>query len=312
MGNYILAIETSCDDTSIAVLEDNKVLSCVTRDSTKSLNEFGGIVPEIASRKHEEFIIDVFNDAIKQAKIRKEDINYICYTNEPGLPGSLHVGKTFALSLSYFLNIKAYPINHIDGHVLSPFINSEAKYPFISLIASGKTTSIFVAESANKIYEVIKTDDDALGETFDKIGKALGYPYPQGPWIDKNFVLEKAAINFPHPQINKNFSFSGIKNRVISLINNKKNKGEIIDAVEIGSSFQKWAIDILIDKLKFFKEKYNASVVAIGGGVSANSLFKKRIKELFEFSFVPQKEYSCDNAAMIGFAFYEKHIKKSN
>ena len=174
MGNYILAIETSCDDTSIAVLEDNKVLSCVTKDSTKSLNEFGGIVPEIASRKHEEFIIDVFNDAIKLAKIRKEDINYICYTNEPGLPGSLHVGKTFALSLSYFLNIKAYPINHIDGHVLSPFINSEAK-------ASGKTTSIFVAESANKIYEVIKTDDDALGETFDKIGKSLGYPYPQGP-----------------------------------------------------------------------------------------------------------------------------------
>lgn len=312
MNNYILAIETSCDDTSIAILKENKVLSCVTKDPTKSLNEFGGIVPEIASRKHEEFIIDVFNDAIKEAGIKKEDINYICYTNEPGLPGSLHVGKTFALSLAYFLNIKAYPINHIHGHVLSPFINSEVKYPFISLIASGKTTSIYVAKNANDITEVIKTDDDALGETFDKIGKALGYPYPQGPWIDKNFVLEKATIEFPHPQINKNFSFSGIKNRVISLINNKKNKKEYIDKIEIGSSFQKWAIDILMDKLEFFKEKYNTSIVAIGGGVSANSLFKTRIKELFDYSFVPEKEYSCDNAAMIGFAFYEKYLKKSN
>lgn len=306
---YILAIESSCDDTSIAVLDNKKVLSCVTENRNKSLLAYGGIVPEVASRNHADLINQAFEDAIEKAKIKKEEIGYVCYTAEPGLVGSLHVGETFAKSLGFLLDVEVYPINHIHGHIFSPFINDEPKYPFLSLIASGKTTSIFLVNSPIDIKELVRTRDDAVGEAFDKVGKVLGYPYPGGPLIDKNFDIKKATLKFPYPQIDKDFSFSGIKNRIFSMINTAKMKNEEIDPIVIGSSFMKWSIEVLIKKIVFFAKKYSAQYVTIGGGVAANSLFKSEIIKHFPNYKIPQKEFSCDNAAMIGYFFW---LKKFN
>lgn len=303
-NKYILAIETSCDDTSIAILKDNKVLSCVVKNNSKALNEFGGIVPEIVSRFHAENIIEATEDALNESNINIKQISKICYTSEPGLVGSLFVGKIFAETLGLSLNVPVYKINHIHGHILSPFINSEPIFPFLSLIASGKTTSIYLVNSPIDIVELTKTVDDAVGETFDKIGKALGYPYPGGPWIDKNFDINKAVLKFSNQKIENNFSFSGIKNKVITLINNKKQKNENLDIVEIGSSFMKWAIDTLISKLSYYSKKFGCKTICIGGGVASNSYFKSEIKKIFDNSFIPEKKYATDNAAMIGYLCY--------
>lgn len=300
---YILAIESSCDDTSVAVLDNNIVLSCVTENKNNSLLKFGGVVPELASRNHAELITPVFEKAVCEAKITKQEIGYVCYTATPGLVGSLYVGEIFAKSIGFCLGVDVFPINHIYGHIFSPFINSIPKYPFLSLIASGKTTSIFLINSPNNIVELVKTQDDAVGEAFDKIGKILGYPYPGGPQIDKNFDIKKTTLEFPFPQTNKDFSFSGIKNRIFSLINTAKMKNEPIDVITIGSSFMKWSIDVLLKKLTFFANKYSVKSVCIGGGVSSNSLFKSEIQKTFSNYKIPQKEYSCDNAAMIGYYF---------
>ncbi|MDE5767568.1 MAG: tRNA (adenosine(37)-N6)-threonylcarbamoyltransferase complex transferase subunit TsaD [Malacoplasma sp.] len=303
---YILGIETSCDDTSVAVLKDNMVLSCITKNNSSQLNPYGGIVPEIVARFHEENIIPAFDEAIKKANIKISDLNKIAYTSEPGLPGSLFVGEIFAKSLAYSLDIECIPINHIHGHILSPFINSKPVYPFISLIASGKTTSIFLVESANKITEKTKTKDDAIGEMFDKVGKSLGYDYPGGPKIDKFFDINKATISFQFPPVENDFSFSGIKNKFLSLINNEKKKNGFVDTVTVGSSFMKYSIDLIIKKLEFYKKKLNTEHICIGGGVANNSYFKNEIKKIFKNSYVPKSEYSTDNAAMIAFAFFEK------
>lgn len=308
-NKYILAIETSCDDTSLSILKNNYVLSCISICEQKKLNTFGGIVPEIVARYHEKNILKVLNSVLKESKIKIEQINEIAFTNEPGLVGSLFVGEIFAKTLSSLLNINCYGINHIHGHILSPFINSIPTFPYISLIASGKTTSIFIVKSPNEIIEVCKTVDDAIGEVFDKIGKQLDYPYPGGPWIDKNFDINKATIKFKTQENEKNFSFSGIKNKVINLIKKEKESKNFVDKVTIGSSFMKWSIDLLIKKIDYFSNLYGCKVIAIGGGVAANSYFQSEIKKIFSKSFVPKKKYSTDNAAMIGYAhFLKKYI----
>lgn len=294
-------------DTSVAILKDNKVLSCVIKNDSKELDPYGGIVPEVVARFHEKNILSAFNHVLKESKINVNQLNKIAYTNEPGLPGSLFVGEVFAKSLAFSLGIECVPINHIHGHILSPFINNNPIYPFISLIASGKTTSIFLVENANKIIELTKTRDDAIGEVFDKVGKALGYNYPAGPLIDKNFDESKVTIKPQFPPVENDFSFSGIKNKFLSIINSQKMKNENVDVIEIGSSFMKYSIDLIIKKLKHYKEKYNVDCVCIGGGVANNNYFKKEIKKIFSNSFVPESKYSTDNAAMIGFAYYEKN-----
>lgn len=300
----ILAIETSCDDTSVAILENEKVLACQSYNDKTKLNNFGGIVPEIVARYHERKIIETTIKALNQAKINLNMINEIAYTNEPGLIGSLFVGKIFAFTLKDLLNIECRPINHIHAHILSPFINQKPVFPFLSLIASGKTTSIFLVKSPTDIKELIKTVDDAVGETFDKIGKKLGYPYPGGPEIDKNFDISKACIDFSIKNNHNFFSFSGLKNKVFTYINKLEKNNDYIDKVAIGSSFNKCAIDTIIEKLNEFRLLYNCEYVCIGGGVACNSYFKAQIKKLFKNSFVPKKEYATDNAAMIGYLSY--------
>ena len=308
MDEYILAIETSCDDTSVAILKNETILSCVTQDCSFFLNQYGGIVPEIASRKHEEYIIGVFKKALQEAKIDLSNITRICFTKTPGLPGSLHVGEIFAKTLAFLLDLDYVGINHIHSHIFSSFINiKNIYYPFISLIASGKTTSIFLIKSPSEIIELTKTVDDAIGETFDKIGKALGYPYPSGPVIDQNYDPLKTTITFKNQPVKNNFSFSGVKSSILKIINDSKNNNSL-DPILVGSSFMKWAINNLIRKLKYYSDLYKISTISIGGGVACNSLFKSEIKNIFKKSYVPLKEYSCDNAAMIGYFFYQKYL----
>lgn len=306
MEKIIFAIETSCDDTSIAILKNNLVLSCVTSNDLKRSDDYGGIVPEIVSRNHEKVILKTAVEALNKANIDWKDVTHIAYTSEPGLVGSLFIGKIFAKTLAFMLDIKAYEINHIHGHIFSPFINSKPQYPFLSLIASGKTTSIFLVKNENEIIELTKTLDDAIGEVFDKVGKALGYNYPAGPLIDQNFDIKKTNIKFFKPKIEQDFSFSGIKNKVITMIKNLEKQNKYIDKIEIGSSFMKWAIDNIINKLNFYSKKYNCKNICIGGGVAANSYFKSEIKKIFLNSYVPKKEFATDNAAMIGYFFQLK------
>ncbi len=305
---FTLAIETSCDDTSISILKNNIVLSCVTNNDLKKSDKYGGIVPEIVSRFHERNIIKTAKEALKESNIELNQINKIAYTNTPGLAGSLFVGEIFAKTLSNLLNIECEPINHIYGHIFSPFINKKPIYPFLSLIASGKTTSIYVVKSATDIKELIKTVDDAVGETFDKVGKKLGYPYPGGPNIDKHFDISKATINFKSPNNLDVFSFSGLKNKVLSYINNNSAKNIEIDKIAVGSSFMKVAIDTIVDKLEEYSKLYGCETICIGGGVASNSYFKQKIKDIFKNSFVPLNSYSTDNAAMIGYYSYVKNI----
>lgn len=296
----ILGIETSCDDTSIAILDNCKVLTCITKNNGYLFDSYGGIVPEIVSRLHEKNIISIYKKVLKKANISSKDIDVISYTKLPGLPGSLHVGEIFAKSLSFQLDIPCFPINHIHAHAYSSFISHlPPSEPFLSLIVSGKTTSLYLVHK-NMFVEITKTLDDALGEVYDKIGKALGLKYPAGGLIDKMFSLEKAKIPINIIQSHKIFSYSGIKTYFLNLIENNKK----IDIEIIASSFQKWVIDNLIKKLDFFKKQNNVNLIAIGGGVASNSYLRLRIIDVFPLVKISEKIYSCDNAAMIAYLHF--------
>ncbi|MEG0124237.1 MAG: tRNA (adenosine(37)-N6)-threonylcarbamoyltransferase complex transferase subunit TsaD [Malacoplasma sp.] len=299
----ILGIETSCDDTSIAVLDNNKVLSCITMNHSCMFDKYGGIVPEIVSRLHEKNILEVYKSALKEAKIESKDIDSIAYTKTPGLSGPLHVGEIFAKSLSFQLNIKCYPINHIHAHAYSPFISEMPPHKsFLSLIVSGKTTSLFLVKK-NKFIEIAKTLDDALGEVYDKIGKALGLKYPAGALIDKMFDIKKATITININQQHKVFSYSGIKSYILNLIEKEKVNNQF-DVEVIASSFQKWVIDNLVKKLVYFKNENDVELITIGGGVASNSYLRERLNKVFTSTKIPLSTYSCDNAAMIAYLHF--------
>lgn len=311
-SKIILGIETSCDDTSVAILNNHKVLSCITKNNSCLFDKYGGIVPEIVSRLHEKNILSIYKVALKDANISSKDIDVIAYTKCPGLPGSLHVGETFAKSLSFQLNIPCFPINHIYAHAYSAFISKlPPREPFLSLIVSGKTTSLYLVDK-NKFLEVAKTLDDALGEVYDKVGKALGLEYPAGPLIDKMFSLEKAKILININQPHKIFSYSGIKSHILRLIEDEKKNNTNFDIEIIASSFQKWIIDNLIKKIEFFKKESNVDLITIGGGVASNSYLRLRINEVFSRIEISSKMYSCDNAAMIAYLHFVDYYFSSN
>ncbi len=221
----VLGIETSCDDTCISIVENGKDLISIRRSSELLLKQYNGIVPEVASRFHEKEIISVFKEIKENFDLNKVD--YIAYTSEPGLVGSLHVGKIFAESLSFISNKSLIPVNHITGHIFSPFINKANKisYPFLSLIASGGTTKIVQVNSPNDIVDLNITSDDAIGEAFDKVGRILGLDYPGGISIDKIFDISKVDDSLFHiAKPEDDFSFSGVKTKVSNIVNNLKQK----------------------------------------------------------------------------------------
>jgi N6-L-threonylcarbamoyladenine synthase len=314
---YILAIETSCDDTSIAVLKNKKVLSNIV-SSQKIHKIFGGVVPEIASREHDRLIVPVLNEAIIESKIKLNDIDAVAYTRGPGLLGSLLVGTSFAKSLAFSLNIPLLEINHMQAHILSIYIDDnpeKPKFPFIALTVSGGHTQLVVVDSPFDFSEIGTTLDDAAGEAFDKSGKIMNLDYPAGPKIDK--LALKGDVNkfkFPKPDVKGlNFSFSGLKTNFKNFISNQPGDFVKNNINDLCASLQSTIVKILIDKIIKARDQYQIDEFVICGGVSANSYLRKELKGLKVSenikTYVPKINYSTDNAAMIGINGYFKFIE---
>lgn len=322
MSVFIVAIESSCDDTSVAILRDNEVLSNVVCNQAVH-NQFGGVVPELASRDHLKNIIVSIDVALKEARCNLKDINAVAVTRGPGLMGSLLVGISAAKSLSLALNIPLIEVNHIQAHILAHFIkdvhtNKQLSLPFLGLIVSGGHTQLLIVKNYFD-YEVLgETLDDAAGEALDKGAKILGLGFPGGPIIDK---LAQAGnenkFHFPKANVSPlHFSFSGIKTSLLYLIQREQqnNKNFVEDNLnDLCSSYQKVIVEMLIDGVVQAIEKTKIKQIAIAGGVSANSKLRKELERLsveknIEVFTLPLK-YCTDNAAMIGIAGYFKYLK---
>ena len=317
---YILGIESSCDDTSASVICNGKILSNVV--ATQEIHsKYGGVVPELASRAHQQNIVPVIQQAIQQANIDKKDLNAIAFTRGPGLMGSLLVGTSFAKSLSIALNIPLIAVNHMQGHVLAHFIKEEnypsPPFPFLCLTISGGHTQIVKISDYFNMEVLGETLDDAVGEAFDKSAKILGLPYPGGPLIDKHAKLgNPKAFKFTKPKVGGlNFSFSGLKTAILYFIQKKvKENPNFIDENlnDICASIQYTIVEILFDKIKLAVKETGINHVAIAGGVSANSEIRKVLKtfekKLGWTTYIPKFEYTTDNAGMIAITGYLKYL----
>jgi N6-L-threonylcarbamoyladenine synthase len=306
----ILGIETSCDDTCVAISKNNKIIANVIYSSTPQHVKWGGIVPEIAARSHEQALLKVYLQALKQARLSNKSITHVCYTSNPGLPGSLHVGKVFAKALATLLNVKLIPIDHLLGHVFSFHVNTndKIKFPLLACVLSGGHTCIYLFKSINKYIIVNQTQDDAIGEALDKVGRVLGIKYPGGVNIDKNYTASKHINIINHYEPTAVFSFSGAKTHVTNIVNSLKMKKQKIDKYIIGSSFLKWCVDEISIKMNYYVNKYKPQTIVFGGGVSANQLLRKQFTSIK--CFFPGKEYCTDNAAMICHYCYLVNTKK--
>ena len=317
---FILAIESSCDDTAAAVLQNDKVLSNVVANQLIH-NQYGGVVPELASRAHQQNIVPVIDAALKNANISKEQLSAIAFTQGPGLMGSLLVGSSFAKSLALALNIPLIAVNHMQAHVLAHFIDEagydKPTFPFIALTISGGHTQIIKVNSFFNMEIIGETTDDAVGEAFDKSAKILGLPYPGGPLVDKYAQLgNPKAFTFTKPKVpDLDFSFSGLKTAILYFIQKKtiENPNFIEENLnDICASIQHTIIEILMDKLQLAVAVTGIKQIAIGGGVSANSGIRKTLKEAeLKFgwkTYIPKFEYTTDNAAMIGIVGYQKFL----
>jgi len=319
---YILAIESSCDDTAAAVLQDAKVLSnVVARQAIHE--EYGGVVPELASRAHQQNIVPVIDVALKKANIDKSQLSGIAFTQGPGLMGSLLVGSSFAKSMAMSLNIPLMAVHHMHAHVLAHFIEEEGfdkpEFPFLAMTISGGHTQIIKVNSFFNMEIIGETTDDAVGEAFDKSAKILGLPYPGGPLIDKYAQSgNPKAFPFTKPKVDGlDFSFSGLKTQILYFVQKKvaENPNFIQEnSNDICASIQHTIIEILMDKLKMAVAETGIKQVAIGGGVSANSGIRNTLKEAETKygwkTFIPKFEYTTDNAAMIGIVGYHKFLEK--
>ncbi len=318
---YILGIESSCDDTAASVIHNGKILSNVVA-SQKIHEEFGGVVPELASRAHQQNIVPVVHQALKKANITKDQLHAIAFTKGPGLMGSLLVGTSFAKSLAYGLNIPLIDVNHMQAHILAHFIEEEGfnkpPFPFLAMTISGGHTQIVKVDSYFQMTIIGETIDDAVGEAFDKSGKILGLGYPAGPEIDKRSKLgNPKAFTFTKPKVDGlNFSFSGLKTAILYFIQKevKANPNFIEENLnDICASIQYTIIGILIDKLKLASKQTNIKHIAIGGGVSANSGIRQALKDGEQkfgwTTYVPKFEFTTDNAAMIAIVGYLKYLE---
>ncbi len=316
---YILAIESSCDDTSAAVLCNKKVLSNVVA-TQKIHEEYGGVVPELASRAHQQNIVPVVHQALTKANIDKKQLSAIAFTRGPGLMGSLLVGTSFAKSLAMGLDIPLIEVNHMQAHILAHFIDDDTmtppEFPFLALTISGGHTQIVLVNDFFDMDILGESLDDAVGEAYDKSAKILGLPYPGGPLVDKYAQLgNPKAYPFPKPKVNGlNFSFSGLKTSILYFIQRETKKdADFINKNlnDICASIQYTIIEILIDKLKRAVKQTAVTQIAIGGGVSANSGIRKALKNAEGsygwVTYIPNFEYCTDNAAMIGIVGHLKY-----
>jgi N6-L-threonylcarbamoyladenine synthase len=320
---YILAIESSCDDTSCAILKNDMVLSNITANQ-KIHEQYGGVIPELAGRDHQKNIIPVVDAALKAANIELSQVNAIAVTKGPGLSGSLLVGLSFAKSLSLALSIPIIDVHHMQGHILAHLIKEDEntkspEFPFLCLTVSGGHTQIVKVNSPIEFQILAETEDDAVGEAFDKAAKIIGLPYPGGPLIDKNSKGGNTeTYKFPYPQLKtNNYSFSGIKTAFLYFIreNIEKNPQFIQENIQdICASYQKHLISYLLKNLIKVAKETGIKQIAIAGGVSANSFLRQEIEVLGTkqqwHTYIPRFEYCTDNAAMIGISAYYKYLNQ--
>ncbi len=320
---YILAIESSCDDTSAAILLNNKVLSNVVANQ-KIHAAYGGVVPELASRAHQQNIVPVVQQALAQAGVDKSQLHAIAFTKGPGLMGSLLVGTSFAKSLAIALQIPLIGVNHMQAHVMAHFINDAdqhmPEFPFLCLTISGGHTQILKITNPQSFKIIGETIDDAVGEAFDKSAKLMGLPYPGGPLIDKYAKLgNKHAFTFTAPKTENplNFSFSGLKTAILYFLQKEQKKNPNFieqNRNDICASIQHTIVQILFKRLELAVKKTGIKRMAIAGGVSANSAIRATLKNyentLGWQTYIPKFEYTTDNAAMIGIVGYYKFLNQ--
>lgn len=322
----ILAIESSCDETAAAVVEDGrKVLSSVVSSQVAEHRKYGGVVPEIASRRHAENIVPVVDKALADADVTLEDVDAIAVTHAPGLIGALLVGVNFAKGLSLATGKPLIPTHHLRSHIASNYIsNPQLKPPFLCLVVSGGHSHIVMVEDYTKMKIIGKTRDDAAGEAFDKAARTMGMPYPGGIELDK--VAENGdpyAFKLPRPVVHDapyDFSFSGLKTAIINLIHNASQKGETLPVEDLSASFRRAVVDCLTDNFLKAAEDFNAKTLVIAGGVSANSLLRNNLEKLCKDRnlqlFMPDKSLCGDNAVMVGsqgyYEFLSGNIAKSD
>lgn len=323
MAITILGIESSCDDTSAAIIRDGLLLSNVIASQSVH-EEYGGVVPELASRAHQQNIVPVVDAAIRRAGISKTDLSAIAFTRGPGLLGSLLVGTSFAKGLSLGLRIPIVDINHLHGHVLSHFVRRKPddrvpEYPFLCLLISGGNSQLILVKNYNDMEILGQTIDDAAGEAFDKCAKVMGLPYPGGPHIDRLASEgDPKRFRFAKPHIpGLDYSFSGLKTSFLyTLRDQKRLDPDFIEKnkADLAASLQRTIIEILLDKLDKAVKQTGVSTVAIGGGVSSNSGVREAVADYCEAhgltAFIPERAFTTDNAAMVAIAGYYKYLDK--
>lgn len=312
----ILAIESSCDETSVAITDERKILSNIVSTQIAEHKIYGGVVPEIASRRHTEAIAQVCNAALTEAGITYSDIDAIAVTFAPGLIGALLVGVNFAKGLAYSLGVPLIPVHHLRSHIAANYIEApDLKPPFMCLTVSGGNTIITEVSDYTKFTPIGRTTDDAAGECFDKTARALGLSYPGGVNLDKIATkadTKKYPLPTPHTENAYDFSFSGLKTAVINLVHNKTQKGEEIDTPVLAATIRQKVCDILIEKTLAAVKNSNLNTLVIAGGVSANSELRSRMKDECEKRginlYYPPLKYCGDNAAMVGVQGYYEYL----
>ncbi len=319
MDTYILGIESSCDETSVSIIKNGcEEIATVVLSQMDTHSNFGGVVPEIASRMHVENITMVIEECLRKANMNMEDIDAIAVTYGPGLIGCLLIGVTAAATLSYIYNKPLIPVHHIAGHIYANNLVSKMEFPLIALVVSGGHTDLIYMEDNYKFKKIGGTLDDAVGECYDKVARVIGVPYPGGPLVDKLSYDGKATYNLPLPLDDDtyNFSFSGIKSAVINLVHNESQRGNEIRKEDIACSFQNRVVEILTKKTMRALKEYNVKNLIIAGGVSANSGIRNKFSEVCKKEginlTIPNIKYCTDNAAMIasaGYFAYKKGIK---
>ncbi len=316
---YILGIETSCDETSVSIVKngEHEIATIVLSQMDEHAN-YGGVVPEIASRMHVENITLVVEECLKKSNMKIDDIDAIAVTYGPGLIGCLLIGVSVATTLSYIYNKPIIPVHHIAGHIYANNLVSEMQFPLIALVVSGGHTDLIYMENDYSFKKIGGTLDDAVGECYDKVARVINVPYPGGPLVDKLSYEGKDSYLLPLPLDDDtyNFSFSGIKSAVINLVHNEVQRGNEIRKSDIACSFQNRVVEILSKKTMKALKEYNVNNLIIAGGVSANSGLRNKFKELCEKEginlTIPNIKYCTDNAAMIaaaGYFAYKKGIK---
>lgn len=307
----ILAIESSCDETAISILKGKQVLSSEISSQIEIHKRFGGVVPEIASRNHCLAIDNLLKSALLNAKIELNQVDVIGVTYGAGLQGALLVGVAYAKALAYALNIPIMAIDHVKGHVLASFLTENIEFPYVCLLASGGHTEILYVNGYSDMEILGETQDDSAGEAFDKVARVLNLPYPGGPQIEKLAKNGENVVPLPRPYKNENhlnFSYSGIKTAVINYVHNAKQKGEDINPADVACSFQERATGMLIENAIKGAKMKNCNVIALAGGVGANSCLREKLTEACQKNnvkvYLPPKNLCTDNATMIGMATF--------